>query len=220
MAPRAREARAHEVRPEGAQARALPRDEDEIRAFRPFSLQAAGGPDGSPAVLRSGSETGAESRRPAAVDAGVDPEGAELAEDGTVLAVTREGVAQENIPRQPSVTLPSELDRVLRDYELYWRTGNSEALSELFTEGGYVPSEKGWLKGRKAIQNKYDGSGGDLKLRALSFGMSGDIGFIVGAYGYNDQADTIDRGNFVLALRKNDAGRWLIVADLDKSNRP
>ena len=32
----------------------------------------------------------------------------------------------------PSITLPSDLDRVLRDYERFWRSGNATALSELF----------------------------------------------------------------------------------------
>lgn len=129
-------------------------------------------------------------------------------------------VAQESaFSPQPSVELPAALDRVLRDYEMAWENGAADALAALFTPEGYVPSDAGWIQGRERIANKYKNAGGDLRLRAIDYAMAGDVGFIVGAYGYGASAAEVDRGNFVLALRKSEAGKWLIVADLDKSNR-
>jgi hypothetical protein len=38
----------------------------------------------------------------------------------------------------PSVTLPPELDRVLRDYETAWTAKDAARLAKLFAEDGYV----------------------------------------------------------------------------------
>ena len=134
------------------------------------------------------------------------------------LCITPSVFAQTEIVRQPSVDLPAELDRVLRDYEQAWEAGDGEALAALFTDKGHVPIREGWVKGFEAIRNKYKNAGGDLQLRAIDFGYGEEVGFIVGAYGYGDEGSEVDRGNFVLALRKTPKGKWLIVADLDKQN--
>ena len=127
-------------------------------------------------------------------------------------------LAQDDVVRQPSVDLPPELERVLRDYEQAWKGNDGEALAALFTDKGYVPTNKGWVMGFEAIRNKYKQTGGDLRLRAIDFGYGEEVGFIVGAYGYGENAASVDQGNFVLALRKTPKGKWLIVADLDKQN--
>jgi ketosteroid isomerase-like protein len=120
---------------------------------------------------------------------------------------------------QPSVELPAELERVLRDYEQAWATNNAEALAALFTEKGFVPSNAGWIAGRDAIAKKYASTGGDLRLRAVYYQVVDTVGYIIGAYGYGVEAAQVDRGNFILALKKSDQGKWLIVADLDKGNQ-
>jgi len=123
-------------------------------------------------------------------------------------------------PSLPSITLPAELDRVLRDYERAWKAGDESALAALFTEDGFVPSGQGWVRGREAIRATYQGSGGGLQLRALAFAVQDTVGYIVGAYGYGDSAPVPDRGKFVLALRRaRGGGPWLIAADIDQSNR-
>jgi ketosteroid isomerase-like protein len=128
--------------------------------------------------------------------------------------------AQDAAPaRLPSIELPAELDRVLRDYAAAWTAGDAAALAALFTEDGYVPGPGGWVTGRDAIRAQYANAGGDLRLRALSYAIEGDVGWIVGAYGYGDGAATQDGGKFVLALRRGDDGRWLIAADIDNANR-
>jgi ketosteroid isomerase-like protein len=119
----------------------------------------------------------------------------------------------------PSVELPAELDRVLRDYEKAWRARDAAALSELFAEDGFVMSGgRPPVRGRAAIRSAYTGAGGPLSLRALAFSVAGDAGYIIGAFG--PRADAPDTGKFVLALKRGRDGRWLIMADMDNSNRP
>src|SRR5262245_317557 len=85
----------------------------------------------------------------------------------------------------PSITLPPELDRVLRDYEKNWTGKNPPGLSELFAEDGFaLMSGTTGARGRSAIAKIYAGAGGELKLRALAYSTEGNTGYIIGAYGY------------------------------------
>ena len=120
---------------------------------------------------------------------------------------------------QPSVSLPPELDRVLRDYERAWRAGDESALTALFTPDGFVPSRTGWVRGSDAIRAAYADGSGPLNLRAHAFAVADTVGYIVGAYRYGDDPGGRDNGKFVLALRKGRGGQWLIAADLDQGNR-
>lgn len=128
--------------------------------------------------------------------------------------------AQEapDLQRLPSVDLPAELDRVLREYETAWAAGDAEGLAGLFTHDGLVRSPDGWIRGHEAIRAKYENAGGPLHLRAIAYSVEDVSGYIVGAYGYGEESPVEDRGVFVLALRRTDAdGPWLIAADLDNS---
>ena len=117
----------------------------------------------------------------------------------------------------PSVALPPELDRVLRDYEKHWTGKNPPGLSELFAEDGFaLMSGTTGARGRPAIAKIYASAGGELKLRALAYSTEGNTGYIIGAYGYG--AGSQDAGKFVLALQKV-GGKWLIAADIDNGNR-
>ncbi|MGH7562225.1 MAG: YybH family protein [Gemmatimonadales bacterium] len=120
---------------------------------------------------------------------------------------------------QPSITLPAELDRVLRDYERAWQAGDEVALVALFTADGFVPARQGWLRGSEAIRSNYASSQGPLRLRAHAYATADSVGYIVGAYAYGDSAGPPDGGKFVLALRRGAGGKWLIAADLDQSTR-
>ena len=120
-------------------------------------------------------------------------------------------------PALPSVTLPAELDRVLRDYEKNWKAGNGPGLSELFTDDGFI-NRGGWIRGRDAIRQAYSASsGGDLRLRAVGYAAGDTVGYIVGGFRYGEAAN--DGGKFVLALRRAPRGEWKIAADLDAANR-
>ena len=119
---------------------------------------------------------------------------------------------------QPSVELPPELARVLRDYEAAWRGRDPAALSRLFTEDGFVlPQGRPPIRGRAAIERYYTGQGGPLSLRAIAFGAEGRVGYIIG--GYARERGEADIGKFTLTLRKGPGGRWLIVSDMDSPNQ-
>jgi ketosteroid isomerase-like protein len=138
-----------------------------------------------------------------------------------LTAISSTAIAQApNAPPTPlpSIALPPELDRVLRDYERGWRAGDEKALAALFTDDGFVPTGGGWVRGRDRIRQTYENSVGDLQLRALAYAVADSVGYIVGAYGYGP-ASAEDRGKFVLALRRAAGGQWLIAADIDQSNR-
>lgn len=127
--------------------------------------------------------------------------------------------AQEAVaaPGELSVELPPELARVLTDYEAGWKAGDAAALANLFAEDGFVLSNGGpAVKGRPAIQKLYTRNGSPLSLRAFAYAASGDAGYIIG--GYSGERGKPDDGKFTLTLRKAD-GRWLIVSDMDNSNR-
>jgi ketosteroid isomerase-like protein len=138
---------------------------------------------------------------------------------GTAYAQNPPPAPRPAPPAQPSITLPAELDRVLRDYERNWKAGDEKALANLFTEDGFVPTGQGWVRGRAGIEDVYGSAGGGLQLRALAYAVQDTVGYIVGAYGYGDTPGVPDRGKFVLALRRARGGPWLIAADIDNANR-
>jgi ketosteroid isomerase-like protein len=128
-------------------------------------------------------------------------------------------VAQSPEPAAPpSVDLPADLARVLRDYEAAWSRRDAAALARLFAEDGYVMANGGVpVKGRAAIEKHYTGSGGPLFLRAFAYAAEGSVGYLLG--GYTSQQAAADAGKFTLTLRKGADGRWLIVSDMDSPNR-
>jgi ketosteroid isomerase-like protein len=125
--------------------------------------------------------------------------------------------AQEAAPApQPSVQLPPELDRVLRDYETRFRIGG-DTLAALFAEDGFVlAGGQPPVRGRAAIARHYDRAGGPLVLRAIAYATSGDVGYIIGGYRYGSAA--ADMGKFTLTLQRAANGRWLIYSDMDNAN--
>ncbi len=132
------------------------------------------------------------------------------------LAFTRAPVVE--VTPVPSVELPAELARVLTDYEMAWMNKDEAALAGLFAEDGFVlPSGNPPVRGRDAIKQHYKDAGGPLSLRALAWSTDQDTGYIIGAY--SSAKDAPDAGKFTLTLRKDKTGRWLIVSDMDNSNR-
>ena len=119
---------------------------------------------------------------------------------------------------QPSVTLPAELDRVLRDYESAWGAKDAARLARLFAEDGFVlPAGSPPVRGRAAVETFYTGHGGPLFLRAFAYATDGKAGYILG--GYTGTAGSTDEGKFTLTLKKGTDGRWLIMSDMDNANR-
>ena len=135
------------------------------------------------------------------------------------LLVAASAIGQQEAPAaEPSVSLPPELARVLTDYEAAWSKKDAPALAALFAEDGFVlPGGSPPVRGRAAIQKHYTGQGGPLSLRAIAYAVEGGVGYILG--GYTDTAGKPDSGKFTLTLRKGSDGRWLIMSDMDNSNR-
>jgi len=135
--------------------------------------------------------------------------------------VSQAGSAQADAPAPPplpSVDLPRELDRVLRDYEREWAARSPAGLAALFVEDGFV-LQGGRLpvRGRTAITEAYQRSaGGPLALRALAYATADTVGYIIGAYSGAKGAPDI--GKFILALRRERGGTWRIAADMDNGN--
>ncbi|MDT3457497.1 nuclear transport factor 2 family protein [Stenotrophomonas pavanii] len=120
----------------------------------------------------------------------------------------------------PDVPLPPSLDRVLRDYEQAWRTGDAKALAGLFAEDGFIlQSNQPPVRGRDAIAGAYAGQGGSpLRLRALAYAVDGNAGYIIGAYRYGNNVG--DTGKFTLTLKRVGDGPWLIFSDMDNTSAP
>lgn len=127
------------------------------------------------------------------------------------------GPAQGDSPL-PSVTLPPELDRVLRDYERAWRARDAAGLAALFAADGFVLSDGiRPVRGRADIERRYSGQGGALSLRAIAYSTADSVGYIIGLFA--PEAGARDVGKFVLALRRPPGGAWEIAADMDNGIR-
>jgi ketosteroid isomerase-like protein len=125
---------------------------------------------------------------------------------------------QSSDSQLPTVQLPAELDRVLTDYEAAWQARDAAALAALFAPDAFVMAAgRPPARGRPAIQQHYQGRGGQLSLRAFAFAMEGNVGYIIG--GYSPGPGLPDGGKFTLTLQKAADGRWLIVTDMDNRNQ-
>ena len=124
-------------------------------------------------------------------------------------------------PPLASITLPPELDRVLRDYERAWRSGDAGAVAALFAERGYVlQAGRMPVRGRAAVAAAYKGqAGGPLRLRAFGYSAGDTTGYILGAYGYGEGTDVPDMGKFTVTLRRDRGGPWQIFSDMDNGNQ-
>jgi ketosteroid isomerase-like protein len=121
----------------------------------------------------------------------------------------------------PSVKLPPELDRVLRDYERAWRSGDAAAVAALFAEDGYLlQAGRHAIRGRAAIANAYKGqAGGPLRLRAIAYATGDTTGYILGGYGYGEGDNVPDMGKYTVTLRRSRGGPWQLFSDMDNGNQ-
>lgn len=117
----------------------------------------------------------------------------------------------------PSIQLPGEVDRVLRNYERAWQASDAAALAALFTEDGMVLGNgRPPVRGQAAVREAYTGAGGPLALRALAFAADDTVGYVIG--GFAQREGEPDVGKFVLVLRREPGGPWRIAADMDNLN--
>ncbi|MGH7713367.1 MAG: YybH family protein [Gemmatimonadaceae bacterium] len=136
------------------------------------------------------------------------------------LGAPQAGLAQGPTPPPalPSVSLPPELDRVLRDYEKAWGASDGPGLARLFVDGRVALTNSGRaVVGRDGVRQLYSGGGGPLVLRAIAYAADDTVAYIIGAYA--TKPDGGDSGSFVLALVRPPGGKWLIAADMDRQYR-
>jgi ketosteroid isomerase-like protein len=118
----------------------------------------------------------------------------------------------------PSVQLPPELDRVLRDYEKHWSANKPADVAALFTADGMaLPNGSPPAAGAAQITAAYARAAGQpLSLRAIHYTATADMAYIIG--GFASEAGKPDGGKFVLVLKKAADGKWMIAADMDNMN--
>lgn len=117
--------------------------------------------------------------------------------------------------RLPPVTLPADVDRVLKDFARHWHARDEAAFAELFTENGVMQYGDAWRRGRAAIRiAQLDSKGADLKLWAQQFEVHDSVAYIIGSYGHRTRADLADLGRLHWTLRKERDGVWRIAASM------
>ena len=138
---------------------------------------------------------------------------------GAVLSPAGAQPAAASAPQLPSIALPADLDRVLRDYERAWRSGDASSVAALFSVDGFVlQSGRAPVRGRDAIAKAYAGqAGGELLLRAFAYAVADTVGYILGGYGYGNAPG--DMGKFTVTLRRPRGGPWEIFSDMDNGNQ-
>lgn len=139
---------------------------------------------------------------------------------GAALSPAAAQSPSASAPQLPSIALPADLDRVLRDYERAWRGGNASSVAALFSVDGFVlQSGRAPVRGRDAISRAYAGqTGGELRLRAFAYAVADTVGYILGGYGYGNTPG--DMGKFTVTLRRPRGGQWEIFSDMDNGNQP
>ena len=122
----------------------------------------------------------------------------------------------------PFVTLPADLDGVLREFEHGWQAADNKiALSEVFTEDGILQWGDDWIRGRPAIRMMLVGRSGGLRMRPQAFETDDRLGYIAGAYGFYRDTTWVDQGRYVLTLRRARNAPWRItVARLGNTTPP
>lgn len=115
--------------------------------------------------------------------------------------------------RLPVVSLPRDLDQLLRDFERNWQlSDNKMALANQFTDSGMFQYADDWLRGRPAIRMMLLGQGGALRLRAQTFAIEEPSGHVAGAYGFYRDTVWVDQGRFLFVLHRDRGAPWRIAA--------
>ena len=119
----------------------------------------------------------------------------------------------------PVVSLPADLNRVLRDFEKAYASKDGAAVASLFLPDGMeMLANRPPVRGRDAVEKFYSGASQSIVFRPFVFAESGDVAFIIGGYSPAPGGGA-DANKFVFTLRKVD-GKWLIESAMSNSNRP
>ena len=123
------------------------------------------------------------------------------------------------VPPLPSVELPIEVDRVIRDWERATRSADAPALAALFTEDGLMSQPTGWVRGREAIRGAAADFGpAELRVRAHQFAAEDSVATVTGSLSDASSSVVRDVARVTFTLRSRNGG-WLIASFL-RANRP
>lgn len=117
-------------------------------------------------------------------------------------------------PPLPTIELPEELARLLRDRAAAWN--DKAALGALFTEDAVVldPFGPEWLRGRKAAVEYLGGLFSDpYQIRPIAFSIEGNAGHIVGYMTERSGDSDYYFAHVQLSLKKGADGVWRIAAE-------
>jgi len=128
------------------------------------------------------------------------------------ITLTRRIIAQE-----PEVKVPSDYQAIFDNFSKAYEAKDATAVAQLFTvDGMEMANGRAPIRGRAAIEAFYGRFGGPIVFKAIAFGKSGDVGYIIGEYG--PDASSINNNKFVFTLEKV-SGKWLIMSAMSNSNR-
>ncbi len=123
------------------------------------------------------------------------------------------------VPPLPSVELPSEVDRVIRDWERATRSADAPALAALFTEDGLMSQPTGWIRGREAIRSAAGDFGpADLRVRPHQAAVEDSVATVTGSLSDASLSTPRDVARVTFTLRRRN-GSWLIASFI-RANRP
>jgi predicted TIM-barrel fold metal-dependent hydrolase len=115
----------------------------------------------------------------------------------------------------PTVELPQDLARLLRDITARWN--DKTALADLYTEDSLVQSTEppGWIRGRAAVAAYLSSRfARAYNLTPVVYRIEGSAGHISGYLTRGEGASTQHFGYFYLALGKGRDGVWRIAAEI------
>ena len=119
----------------------------------------------------------------------------------------------------PPVTLPDDLERVLREYARASAARDTSALAALFTADGFLLAPGAPpVRGQPSLGQALAPRTGPLRLVPIAYAAADSVGYIIGTFGSEQSA--AHGGKFVLALRRSGNGPWRIAADIDNPNGP
>lgn len=129
--------------------------------------------------------------------------------------------AQTNFPPiLPSVQLPPELARLLREFGKNWRS--ESGLAPLLTEDSMLVKRdmKNWVKGRDIASGVWSRTyGEEITLVPVGYQIDNSTGYIMAYLGDTDPEPTL-WGQAMIALKKEKDGQWRIVGKMISEGYP
>ena len=123
------------------------------------------------------------------------------------------------VPPLPSVELPTDLDRVIREWERVTKSPDAPAFAALFTEDGLMSQPTGWIRGREAIRSAAADFGpADLRVRSHQVAVEDSVATVTGSLSDVSSSTPRDVARVTFTLRRRN-GSWLIASFI-RANRP